>query len=207
MANLIEKCATHMVKWCFHGDKSVSSEQEEILIYGYTLFLENLYKAVILLVLAILTKTLWETLLVIGSFVLLRSFSGGIHSHSSIGCTIGMVGVWCAGIIVSKIKLPIIVLVMMGFIIIWTILRYAPQSTGNNPIYDKKVWKYKRVGSVWIMILLMAVGLICGLLLKQTAILNMIWTSLYIEAFSILLLVEKEGRNNEEFKESFRKAW
>lgn len=118
-----------------------------------------------------------------------------------------MVGVWCAGIIVSKIKLPIVVLVMMGFIIIWTILRHAPQSTGNNPIYDKKVWKYKRVGSVWIMILLMSVGLICGLLLKQTEILNMIWTSLYIEAFSILLLVEKEGRNNEEFKESFRKAW
>lgn len=207
MANLIEKCAVHIVKWCFRGEKSVSDEQEEILIYGYTLFLENVYKAVILFVLALFTKTLWETLLVIGSFILLRSFSGGIHCRSSIGCTIGMVGVWCAGIIVSRIKLPIVALVMMGFIIVWTILRYAPQSTGNNPIYDKKVWKHKRAGSVWVMVLLLAIGLVCGLLLKQPAILNMIWTSLYIEAFSILLLVEKEERNNEEFKESFRKAW
>lgn len=207
MANLIEKCATKIVKWCFHDEAKVSGEQEEILIYGYTLLLENIYKTIILLIIALFTGTLWETLLIIGSFALLRCFSGGIHCRSSLGCTLGMIGIWVSGLIVSRIELPLIVLIMMGIVIIWTILRYAPRSTGNNPILNKNVWKQKRIGSILVMTLLLSVGIVSSLLLKQPGILNMILTSLYIEAFSILLLVEKEERNNEEFKESCRKAW
>lgn len=207
MANLIEKCATGIVKWCFRDETKISSEQKEILIYGYTLLLENVYKAIILLIIALFTGTLWETLLIIGSFVLLRCFSGGIHCHSSLGCTLGMIGVWVIGLIVSWIELPLIVLIMMGIIIVWTVLRYAPQSTGNNPIQSKKVWKQKRIGSIVVTTLLLSIGMVYGLFLNRPEILNMILTSLYIEAFSILLLVEKEERKNEEFEESYRKAW
>lgn len=207
MANLIEKCASGIVKWCFRDETKVSAEQKEILIYGYTLLLENVYKTIILLIIALFTGTLWKTLLIIGSFVLLRCFSGGIHCHSSLGCTLGMIGVWVVGLIVSRIELPLIVLIMMGAIIVWTVLRYAPQSTGNNPIQSKKVWKQKRIGSLVVMVLLLTTGMVCGLLLHRPEILNMILTSLYIEAFSILLLVEKEERNNEECEESYRKAW
>ncbi len=207
MANLIEKCATEIAKWCLHDEMKISNEQKEILIYGYTLLLENIYKTIILLIIALFTGTLWETLLIIGSFALLRCFSGGIHCRSSLGCTLGMVGVWVVGLIVSRIELPLIVLIMMGVIIVWTVLRYAPRSTRNNPIQSKKVWRQKRIGSLVVMALLLTVGIVCSLLLDRPEILNMILTSLYIEAFSILLLVEKEERNNEEFEESYRKAW
>ena len=108
-----------------------------------------------------------------------------------------MIGVWVVGLIVSRIELPLIVLIMMGVIIVWTVLRYAPQSTGNNPIQSKKVWQQKRIGSLVVMALLLTAGMVCGLLLNRPEILNMILTSLYIEAFSILLLVEKEERNND----------
>ncbi|MDE7366487.1 MAG: accessory gene regulator B family protein, partial [Lachnospiraceae bacterium] len=165
------------------------------------------YKTIILLIIALFTRTLCETLLIIGSFALLRCFSGGIHCRSSLGCTLGMIGVWVVGLIVSRIELPLIVLIMMGVIIVWTVLRYAPRSTGNNPIQSKRVWRQKRIGSLVVMVLLLTIGMVCGLLLNRPEILNMILTSLYIEAFSILLLVEKEERNNEEFEESYRKAW
>lgn len=207
MANLIEKCASGIVKWCFRDETKVSAEQKEILIYGYTLLLENVYKTIILLIIALFTGTLWKTLLIIGSFALLRCFSGGIHCRSSLGCTLGMVGIWIVGLIVSRIELPLIVLIMMGAIIVWTVLRYAPQSTRNNPIQSKKVWRQKRIGSLVVMALLLTTGIVCSLLLHRPEILNMILTSLYIEAFSILLLVEKEVRNNEECEESYRKAW
>lgn len=209
MANLIEKCASGIVKWCFHDEKRVSSEQKEILVYGYTLFLENVYKTIILLIIALITKTLWETLLIIGSFALLRNFSGGIHCRSSTGCTLGMIGVWIAGLIVSRIEIPLPALIMMAVIIAWTILRYAPQSTRNNPIQAGAVWKQKRIGSICVMTGLLSAGLICGIWLKRPEITNMILTSMYIEAFSILLLVEKEERQNEEtgFEESCSKVW
>lgn len=207
MTNLIEKCASEIVKWCFHDETKVSTEQEEILVYGYTLFLENLYKAIILLLIALVTGTFWKTLVIIGSFALLRCFSGGIHCNSSLGCTLGMLGLWIVGLIVANIELPLIVLIMMGIIVIWTILRYAPRSTENNPIRTKKIWKQKRIGSILVMTLLLGAGIVCALFLNRPEILNMILTSLYIEAFSILLLAEKEEMDNEEFEESCHQVW
>ncbi|MCM1496807.1 MAG: accessory gene regulator B family protein [Bacteroides sp.] len=207
MANLVEKCAIKIVDWCFHDDTKASNEQREILVYGYTLFLENVYKTILLLLIALLTETFWETLLIIGSFGLLRCFSGGIHCHSSLGCTLGMIGVWIVGLAVSRIELPLILLIMMGIVVIWTILRYAPRATENNPIQTKKVWKQRRIGSILVMALLLTAGIVCALFLNRPEILNMILTSLYIEAFSILLLAEKEEMDNEDFEESCHQAW
>lgn len=209
MANLIEKCANKVIKWCFGNEKNIPIEQEELLTYGYTVFFENLYKALILLIIALLTKTIWETLLIIGSFALLRSFSGGIHSHSSLGCSLGMVGVWAIGLIVSRIVIPWPVMAVMGGIIIWTILQYAPRYTKNNPIRGRVTRKHKRVGSIVVMLVLFLIGIIYGVCLFRTDVLNMILTSMFIEAFSILLLVEKEENENEEdgLKESCRKIW
>lgn len=207
MTNLIEKCAFKIVKWCFHDEAKISTERKEILVYGYTLFLENLYKTAILLLIALVTGTFWKTLVIIGSFSLLRCFSGGIHCSSSLGCTLGMLGLWIVGLIVANIELPLIALIMMGIIIIWTILRYAPRGTKNNPIRTKKIWKQKRMGAILVMTFLLTTGIVCALFFNRPEVLNMILTSLYIEAFSILLLAEKEEQDNDEFEESYHQAW
>lgn len=209
MANFTEKCATGIVNWCFRNEKKIANDQREILIYGYTLFLENVYKTVILLLVALLTNTVWQTLLIIGSFAVLRNFSGGIHCRSSLGCTAGMVGVWVLGLLVSRIELPPIVLFLMGIVIVWTIVRYAPQSTSNNPIQDQTIWKRKHIIAILVMTVMLSAGLVCSIWLEHPEILNMIWTSMYIEAFSILLLVEKEEMTNEEngFEKSCSKVW
>lgn len=207
MTNFVEKISKKIAKWSF-GNK-LSEEKEEILVYGYSLILENLYKLAILLVIALLTKTLWQSLLIIGSVALLRNFAGGVHCTTSLGCTAIMVAVWGLGLVVSWIEIPVPILILMAGIIIWTILRYAPRCTRNNPITDPAIWKRKRIGAIVVMLILLTGGVLAYMQWGRNDVLNMILTSMLIEAFSILILVEKEEKGNEEdeSEESCNKTW
>lgn len=198
MEYLIEKSAKRIVKWCTHNQSGLSQEQEDILIYGYVLVIENLYKAIILFIIALLTKTVFETLITIGTFMLLRNFSGGIHCKSSLACTFCMLGVWGIGVIVSKIEIPVLVLFLMCGIILGTIICYAPATTITNPIVKKSIRKRKHCSAIITVISLLIIGLIIRIQFGVSSVLNMIIVSMFIEAFSILLLLEKEEKRNEE---------
>ena len=198
--SLTEKCAKKIVNWSTCNNSEISSEQEEILVYGYVLFLESAYKTIVMLILAILTGKLWETFIIIGSFGLLRSFAGGIHCQSGIGCTFCMIVVWLIGVAVSWIQIPIPVLVVMASIVLVTVMLYAPKCTKNNPILDEKFKRKRHFVSVAVVAIFLMIGTVIGIYTGQLKVLNMILTSFLIEAFSILLLVEKEGEENEEQK-------
>ena len=72
--SLTEKFANRIAVWSLPKDQEHYKEQLEVLSYGYVLFLENAYKTLVLLTIAILTHTLIRTVIIIGSFVLVRSF-------------------------------------------------------------------------------------------------------------------------------------
>lgn len=209
MENLNEKLAARIACWCLRKEgEEEKQEKEEILTYGYTLLLESLYKLVVLVLLGLLTHTLWETVITTGSFMILRNYSGGVHSRSSLGCMAGMAGLWLLGLLAARLDIPWPVLVIMAGITMWTVIRYAPQSTRNNPIWDKAVRRKKHTGAVVVMSLLLAVSLACALL-GQPSVSNMILTAMYVEAVSILLLVEKEDAGDEEdgCNEGRSQAW
>ncbi|MBP3505333.1 MAG: accessory gene regulator B family protein [Lachnospiraceae bacterium] len=198
MEKVIEKLANKIVHWSCSDRSELGSEQEEILVYGYVLLLENAYKLLVLLIVALLTHTLTETIIIVGSLMLLRNFGGGVHCHGSIGCTLSMIGVWLAGLFVSKIDIPVPVICVMAGIIIWTIVRYAPQTTRNNPIQNISVLKGKRIGAILVMFFLFGAAYVSGILWGRTDIMNMILTSMLIEVISMLILVEKEEKSDEE---------
>ncbi|MBO5237286.1 MAG: accessory gene regulator B family protein [Lachnospiraceae bacterium] len=198
MEKIIEKLANKIVHWSCSNQSELGSEQEEILVYGYVLLLENAYKLLVLLIVALLTHTLTETIIIVGSLVLLRNFCGGVHCHGSIGCTLSMIGVWLAGLFVSKIDIPVPVIFVMAGIIIWTIVRYAPQTTRNNPIQNISVLKRKRIGAILVMFFLFGAAYVSGILWGRTDIMNMILTAMLIEVISMLILVEKEEKSDEE---------
>ncbi len=207
MTNFVEKISRHIVKWC--SGNELPEEETEVLVYGYCLLLENVYKLVFLLLVALFTGTLWQSLLILGSLVLLRSFAGGVHCTTSLGCTAIMVAVWGLGLVVSWIEIPVPVLILMTVVIVWTILRYAPQCTANNPITDPLIRKRKRIGAIVVMIILLAGGIVAYIQWNRHEILNMVLTSMLVEAFSILILVEKEEKDYEDDKpeEGSSKAW
>lgn len=196
--SLTEKFANRIVVWSLPKDQEHYEEQLEVLSYGYVLFLENAYKTLALLIIAILTHTLIQTVIIIGSFVLVRSFAGGIHCKSGLGCTACMVLVWAIGLVMGQVGISLPVVLFMMLIIIGVIVKYAPKTTRNNPIRKEDIRKTKRRGAIISTGVLLGAGAVIGFGFGRMEILDMITASLFIESLSILLLVKKEETRHEE---------
>lgn len=196
--SLTEKFANRIAVWSLPKDQEHYEEQLEVLSYGYVLFLENAYKTLALLIIAILTHTLIQTVIIIGSFVLVRSFAGGIHCKSGLGCTACMVLVWAIGLVMGQVGISLPVVLFMMLIIIGVIVKYAPKTTRNNPIRKEDIRKTKRRGAIISTGVLLGAGAVIGFGFGRMEILDMITASLFIESLSILLLVKKEEARHEE---------
>lgn len=196
--SLTEKFANRIAVWSLPKDQEHYEEQLEVLSYGYVLFLENAYKTLVLLTIAILTHTLIRTVIIIGSFVLVRSFAGGVHCKSGLGCTACMVLVWAIGLVMGQVGISLPVVLFMMLIIIGVIVKYAPKTTRNNPIRKEAIRKAKRRGAIISTGVLLGAGAVIGFGFGRMEILDMITASLFIESLSILLLVKKEETRHEE---------
>ena len=196
--SLTEKFANRIAVWSLPKDQEHYEEQPEVLSYGYVLFLENAYKTLVLLTIAILTHTLIRTVIIIGSFVLVRSFAGGVHCKSGLGCTACMVLVWAIGLVMGQVGISLPVVLFMMLIIIGVIVKYAPKTTRNNPIRKEDIRKAKRRGAIISTGVLLGAGAVIGFGFGRMEILDMITASLFIESLSILLLVKKEETRHEE---------
>ncbi|MBO4947102.1 MAG: accessory gene regulator B family protein [Lachnospiraceae bacterium] len=196
--SLTEKFANRIAVWSLPKDQEHYEEQLEVLSYGYVLFLENAYKTLALLIIAILTHTLIQTVIIIGSFVLVRGFAGGIHCKSGLGCTACMVLVWAVGLVMGQVGISLPVVLFMMLIIIGVIVKYAPKTTRNNPIRKEDIRKAKRRGAIISTGVLLGAGAVIGFGFGRMEILDMITASLFIESLSILLLVKKEEARHEE---------
>lgn len=196
--SLTEKFANRIAVWSLPKDQEHYEEQLEVLSYGYVLFLENAYKTLVLLTIAILTHTLIRTVIIIGSFVLVRSFAGGVHCKSGLGCTACMVLVWAIGLVMGQVGISLPVVLFMMLIIIGVIVKYAPKTTRNNPIRKEDIRKSKRRGAIISTGILLGAGAVIGFGFGRMEILDMITASLFIESLSILLLVKKEETRHEE---------
>ena len=196
--SLTEKFANRIAVWSLPKDQEHYEEQLEVLSYGYVLFLENAYKTLALLIIAILTHTLIRTVIIIGSFVLVRSFAGGVHCKSGLGCTACMVLVWAIGLVMGQVGISLPVVLFMMLIIIGVIVKYAPKTTRNNPIRKEDIRKAKRRGAIISTGILLGAGAVIGFEFGRMEILDMITASLFIESLSILLLVKKEETRHEE---------
>ena len=196
--SLTEKFANRIAVWSLPKDQEHYEEQLEVLSYGYVLFLENAYKTLVLLTIAILTHTLIRTVIIIGSFVLVRSFAGGVHCKSGLGCTACMVLVWAIGLVMGQVGISLPVVLFMMLIIIGVIVKYAPKTTRNNPIRKEDIRKAKRRGAIISTGVLLGAGAVIGFGFGRMEILDMITALLFIESLSILLLVKKEETRHEE---------
>lgn len=196
--SLTEKIANQIARWSLSEEQENYEEQLEILTYGYVLFLENAYKTLVLLLIAVLTGTIFQTLVIIGSFVIVRSFAGGIHCKSGLGCTACMIMVWVVGLVVARTGLYIPLVLLMLVITIGIIVSYAPRTTANNPIVNADIRKRKKRGAIISTVILLGIGCLAGIGFGRMDVLNMITASLFIESLSILLLVKKEEEKHGE---------
>lgn len=179
-----KRLAEAIGKWCFKNSK-VKEESKAIVVYGIELYLNTFLKAIGLLLLGLCFGTLWETIIAMSTFYLLRISAGGVHSHSNIGCFLSMTGVCsgaiCADRIISKIPYEFCIGIMIVCCVF--LYLYAPSHTQNNPITDIKIRKKKRMSAIVKCIVFITIAIF----IPKVQLLILV--PVMIEVFTILPIV------------------
>lgn len=150
--------AGKITEWCLKR-KEMSETQAVAVTYGIELLFNSLFKLIGLLLLGIIFHRTWDVILSIGCFSLLRSFAGGVHMKTSLGCFLSMVCVWILSCVGAEYitYLPLAVMIALTVLIVVLIKRYAPFFTQNNPITDERILRKKNIGAALTASALLAV--------------------------------------------------
>ena len=141
----------------------IDEERKLIINFGVRLIFGELPKILILFIIGFLLSMGWQTLLLFFLIAPYRSFTGGIHLKTHLGCMITTSILYLLPIILSKYILisdKIILYILAGLITIFSIIiiaKYAPADTENIPILSKKEIKSKKIKSYIALVILISI--------------------------------------------------
>ena len=193
---MVEKFCLFLVDKMRKENPDISDERAEIINYGLQLVIGEIPKIFITLLVAYLLGILKLTLFMIIIMIPYRSFSGGFHLKTHIGCIISTTLFYCG---IPKISIYtylysqakyIFVLCALIFGII-TITKYAPADTENVPILRKKERRQKRILSYITYVM----GLLIAAIINDNVISNIIILGYTVQTLMITPIAYKLTKN------------
>ena len=126
----------------------VKKEELEVYTYCFEILLATILNFTVLLIVALVTGTLWRTVFFLIGFLPLRRLAGGYHADTHFRCFLIMLGVYFAFLVAQNV-IPIeryliatIVCVSFSVLLIWLL---APVEAKNKPLSKKeKIFFRKR---------------------------------------------------------------
>lgn len=132
----------------------------EIVEYGLTLFFSSILKAIFVLLIALLFGLVKEVIICAVAFGILRTFAGGVHAKTSLGCLISMIVTYFTTIFLSRIIPYSDKLIYFSFAACLIVLiLYAPADVAEKPILCGKQKLRFKLYSLVILVLLYALSL------------------------------------------------
>ena len=153
----------------------IDDERAEVINYGLQILVGEVPKTFIMLAIAYLLGVFKLTLITFLILMPYRTFSGGFHLKTHIGCIVTTCLFYCGTALLAKYIAfneisKYIITITLGIFGIIMIKLYAPADTENVPILSKKVRKQKQVLSYITFI----VGLAVALIIKNNIVSNII---------------------------------
>ena len=153
----------------------VDDERAEVINYGLQILLGEFPKIFVMLAVAYLLGVFKLTLITFFILMPYRTFSGGFHLKTHLGCIITTCAFYCGTALLAKYIVlnniaKYIIITLLGIFGVFMIKLYAPADTENVPILNKKTRKLKQILSYVFFIL----GLIIALIVKDNVISNII---------------------------------
>lgn len=149
----------------------IDDERAEVINYGLQILVGEVPKTFIMLAIAYLLGVFKLTLITFLILMPYRTFSGGFHLKTHIGCIVTTCLFYCGTALLAKYIAfneisKYIITIALGIFGIIMIKLYAPADTENVPILSKKVRKQKQVLSYITFI----VGLAAALIIKNNIV-------------------------------------
>ena len=175
----------------------MDEEKTLIVDFGVRLIFGELPKIFVLFIIGFLLGIGWYTLL---AFLLLcpyRSFTGGFHLKTHLGCMLCTIILYCGPVILAKyvtiepqyLKYTAVGLVSLLAIIL--IAKYAPADTENMPIISKQERKSKKIKSFIALAILITIIVF----IPDKIISNMLLYGVFLQTLTITRTAYKITKN------------
>lgn len=174
----------------------VDDEKAEIIMYGLQNIIGEIPKTFLVLLIAYFLGIFKETLITFLLLLPYKSFSGGFHLKTHIGCIIGTTLFYCGIALISKYIIiePIVKYILIAVIWIFGIIMitlYAPADTENVPILAKKDRKKKRILSY----ITFTIGLLVATFIQNNIICNILILGNFVQTLTIIKLAYRLTNN------------
>ena len=134
----------------------VSSEDEEVYVYGMELLFSTLFNIILAVIIGAVTSSMLETAIFLAAFISVRQCIGGYHAETHLGCMSIFGVVLIAFAIIVKLTpdafaIPIsIASAIISFILV---LLFAPVEHPNKPLSDKEKSVLRKKGITLLSII------------------------------------------------------
>ena len=203
---MIDKLCDYLTERIKNEMKEVDEQKAEVINYGLHLVLGETPKIFIILLVAYLLGVLQLTIITLLIILPYKTFSGGVHLKTHMGCIIATSTMYIGTAYISKIIVfnelfmkYIIVFAVWVFSIVM-ILLYAPADTENVPILRAKERKMKKI----LSFIIMTTTLIVGLIIKDTIISNILIFGTLIQTITITRFIYKLTNNKYGYEQYYK---
>ena len=197
---MIDKFCTFLVEKIKSKVKDIDEEKEMVIDFGVRLIFGEMPKILILFILGFLFGIGWYTLLLFFLLSPYRSFTGGFHLKTHLGCMISTSILYLLPIALAKVsnfQVEYIKYILISITLIMSIIfikKYAPADTENIPILSKKERKSKKIKAyIYVVALLMLSLFIKDNVFSYMLIYGIFLQNLTISPFAYTLTKCKHG--------------
>lgn len=193
---MVEKISEYLTNKIRKEMSDIDDERAEVINYGLQILIGEFPKTFILLGLAYLLGVFKLTLITFLILMPYRTFSGGVHLKTHIGCIVTTCIFYSGTALLAKYVIlsnivKYILITLLGIFGIMMIKLYAPADTENVPILSKKIRKQKQILSYMFFI----IGLIIALFIKNNIISNIIIFGYFMQTCMITKLTYRLTNN------------
>ncbi len=177
---MIDKLSQKIVMYLLK-DTNYTEERREILLFGVTRIVEDIPKAIGILVLGIILNILKEILIVTIVISLYKSFVGGVHAKTNLGCFASSVIFYLATIYIPKMvvlkhEMYILLFILNYIFAMYCIWVYVPADVPEIPKVDKVL---RRKTKVKAFVMLNVIYLASLMLINDKSIQELIMFSVF----------------------------
>ena len=200
---MIEKLCNKLTKKIQNKMPEIDDERAEIINYGLQLVMGEIPKTFVLLAIAYVFGVLKLSILALLLIMPYRTFSGGVHLKTHIGCIVGTSLFYVGSALLSKyIVLEPVYIKYILILVTWAfsmvmIKLYAPADTEAVPILRKKDRDLKRRLSY----VTMSLTLFVAIFIKNSVISNMIIFLTIFQSIWISRLIYRLTNNKYGYEE------
>lgn len=203
---MVEKLCNKITKKIQNKMPEVDDERAEIINYGLQLVFGEIPKTFVLLLIAYIFGVLKLSLLALLFVMPYRTFSGGVHLKTHIGCIVATSLMYTGNAFLSKsiaiepLYIKYIIIALVWIFSMFMIKLYAPADTEAVPILRKKDRDLKRKLSY----ITMTLTLVIAVFITNSTISNLLIFGTLIQTITITRFIYKLTNNKYGYEEYIR---